>query len=103
MGTTSKSPNHCEIVIHGYGNGLTESLYTEPARFVPVEMTADSLPEIVTSNNSPPRLQQQRSMSASDVRPRSANGQKRPEQLVLSPRATDIKEKIRTPLMNSFD
>ena len=103
IATSGKSSNFCEIVVHGYGNGLTESLYTEPARFVPIEMRSESLPEIVIINNSPPRSQDEPAADEPEVRPRSSRRSERPDRLVLRAETSKVEDKSRTPLMDSFD
>jgi hypothetical protein len=108
----AKSSNFTEIVVHGYGNGLSDSVFVEPSRYIPIEMSTESLPEIVISSQSPPKSMRwvdTRSMSVPDIRPHSAREDRRFPPLSSTHGAdncmaqTTIPESMRTPLLNGSD
>jgi hypothetical protein len=112
--TVAKPSNFCEIVVHGYGNGLYESSFEIIPRILPAELSADNLPEIVVSPQSPPRSplwKESRSDGLPNARPRSSRMDEKPQDLVFQMYNTanggipksHVPEPSRTPLMDGFD
>jgi hypothetical protein len=91
-------PKFSEILIHGYGNGLNQTTLDSRA-VTPSEMSAEILPEIVVSEQSPPQssVPQKRPSLRDNINRRTAPGR------LITPSKTLSAEPSRTPILDSFD
>jgi hypothetical protein len=102
------STNFCEILVHGYGNGLNEA-----PQVIPSELSAEIFPEIVISLQSQPRSplwKETQSEGPLAPRPRSSRRSETRQELDLNTftanggwTKTNVPEPSRTPLMDGFD
>ncbi|KIW02703.1 uncharacterized protein PV09_06141 [Verruconis gallopava] len=106
------SPNFCEIMVRGYGNGLNEHVGSEFLRALPMELTEESLPEIVVRpQSSPTRAELPRHRESQALaNPNSGGIDSTTQDVVADPSSVNAvklsssaSERSRTPLMDRYN
>jgi hypothetical protein len=93
------TPNFCEILVHGYGNGLNQTIL-EPSSRIPSELSAEVLPEMVVlqeqTHTLPPRTSSLGSKNSA-LKRRTAPGR------LITPSELPANELQRSPTLEGID
>jgi hypothetical protein len=92
---------HSEILVLGYGNGLSHGLDLKPNE-IPIEYSAETFPEVVPEIVISPQSPSRSRPVSSHFRPGSLRRNTCPGQLV-TPHNQEVEDPQRTPTLNCFD